>query len=173
MHLLVLVSVALLGACRKAPGEVPAELIQPRAELPSAAPPTGVAAGAEAPTGDLLRTLSLRDPEPSCVQLAALGTPEELIEVAEAVLHPPWAGMRAAGCVVSAHAVESEQALTRWVADPALAGLARLVAGGLDGMDADLAQRLGAAAMAGPLADDLRSLVAGSSHADVAALAAE
>jgi hypothetical protein len=54
-----------------------------------------------------------------------------------------------------------------------LAGLARLVAGGLDGMDADLAQRLGAAAMAGPLADDLRSLVAGSSHADVAALAAE
>ena len=114
--------------------EVPSELV---------APPQTV----EAST-DLLRRLSLRDPVPACDELR--GSSADLVWIAETVEHPPWAGMRAAACVVSEHAAVQEVVLVRWVTDPALAGLGRVVAGGLDAVPADVALRLATAALEGP-----------------------
>jgi hypothetical protein len=99
-----------------------------------------------------LETLRTRD-DAGC---AALGeaTPAlraELADLAEADVQPPWASVRAAGCLVTLFPDAETAARVRpWMADPERAGLALVVVGRLDGLPAIDAADLARAALATP-----------------------
>jgi len=120
---------------------------------PATAPPAPIP---EAPGRErLIRALSVRDPAPSCETIdeaAGLGAAATLIEVAETVESPPWAGMRAAACVTERHVAEGREALSRWVAEERFAGLARVVISGLEAMPEADAVQLAREALNGPAA---------------------
>lgn len=85
----------------------------------------------------LWRQLLLRDGFPGCAGVWALGDSnvvrDELIAATKAS-RPPWAPMRAATCVAE-RASTDEVALaevSRWMADPAVPGLALVAIGELD-----------------------------------------
>lgn len=97
----------------------------------------------------LLRALSARHAAPCDRVTATSSTPvADLLAVVAQVTVPPWAPMRAADCLIRAHAAEPEvsAALRQWVADPELKGLGRLVVVHLDELDEPLALDLAARA---------------------------
>lgn len=118
------------------------------------------------------RALSVRDPEPACAEVEALSpTPvETLLEVVERAQQPPWAGMRAANCLVQGHAEAVQGELAAWVADPEARGLALLVLDQLDSLPEPLALDLATRALAGPHAADAAERVARSTRPAVQAL---
>lgn len=62
--------------------------------------------------------------------------------VTEHVQQPPWAGVRAASCLVDHHAEAVEAQLRTWITDPAARGFGRVVIASLDRVPADLARSL-------------------------------
>jgi len=141
---------------------------------PDAASPGGPTAGiSSSELADVVRALSLRDGV-SCEAVEALSSQPvaALRAVVEQVAMPPYAPMRAAGCLVQRHAAEVQPDLEQWVVDPRLKGLGRLVLGAIDempvqvavpvvqraladGSDRDLAAKRAAAAVA----PEIRALV--------------
>jgi hypothetical protein len=116
---------------------------------------------AQADDEALLRALSVRDPVPSCSELAVL-VPDPAVSlrnIAETVTLPPWAPMRAARCLVADHAKVSEPAFIAWVANPATAGLARLVLKRTAALEETAAARVIAAALPTSLRDDARAAI--------------
>lgn len=83
----------------------------------------------------VVRALSARDGA-SCEAVEALASQPvaTLLAVVEEVRMPPYAPMRAAGCLVSRHATAVQPDLERWVVDPQTKGLGRLVLGAFDQM---------------------------------------
>ncbi|MEZ4236849.1 MAG: hypothetical protein R3F59_11985 [Myxococcota bacterium] len=88
----------------------------------------------------VVRLLSSRD-EVSCAAVEALAPQPvaALRAVVAEVQMPPYAPMRAAGCLVTGHAVEVQADLERWVVDPELKGLGRLVLGAIDRLPKEVA----------------------------------
>ncbi|MEQ1501031.1 MAG: hypothetical protein ABMB14_02320 [Myxococcota bacterium] len=88
----------------------------------------------------VIRTLSSHDPVSCDVVEAATRTPvQTLLAVVDTVSMPPWAPMRAAGCLVERHAVEVRGELEGWVIAPDKQGLGRLVLASLDAMPVEVA----------------------------------
>lgn len=137
---------------------------------------TEAAAQALAPTDAgyaVYRALSVRDPEPACAEVEALSpTPvATLLEVIDRAQQPPWAGMRAANCLIQGHGAEVQPQLLAWVASPDTRGLALLVLDQLDALPQDVALAVATAALAGPLAADATPRVQKSSNPSLQALA--
>jgi hypothetical protein len=122
---------------------------------------------------EVVRALSARDGV-SCEAVEALSARPVAVlrQVVAEVAMPPYAPMRAANCLVQRHAVEVQADLERWVVEPELKGLGRLVLGAVDqmpievavpvvrralaeGSDRDLASKRAAAAVA----PEIRGLV--------------
>ena len=118
------------------------------------------------------RALSVRDGAPACAEVEALASDPvaSLLAVVEHATRPPWAGVRAAACLISGHAEAVREPMLAWVTGPDTGGLARLVVGQLDAMPEPLAVELATAALAGPHADFLQKGVEGSAHPGVVAL---
>jgi hypothetical protein len=111
-----------------------------------AAPDAGAAEPTEIPVVDravldtVTRALSSRDAV-SCEAVEALAPDavSALRTVVAEVTMPPYAPMRAADCLIRRHAAEVQPDLERWVMEPGLKGLGRLVLGALDAMPAQVA----------------------------------
>jgi hypothetical protein len=90
-----------------------------------------------APTAPEVQTaLAHRHSPPTCRDLADQGVPTNLlVELAAGDIQPPWVSMRAAACVAArADEPEADAAIRAWIADPALPGLALVVAWSMDAM---------------------------------------
>jgi hypothetical protein len=101
----------------------------------------------------LLRRLSSRHPPSDCAALTAgLAHPAAALRRAvDEDAGPPWAPILSSRCLVRGHAAAEEAALTRWLGDPAYAGVARVVVRELPALaEEPVVVRLGAAALAGP-----------------------
>lgn len=107
---------------------------------------------------DLVRALSHRDGAPPCADLAdRVDDPVvSYTRVIEHVQYPPWAPMRAAICLIEHHEAEAEPLLLGWVTDPSKKGLAKLVFHRTHLLEAERAERIERAALAGPLATEAR-----------------
>lgn len=109
----------------------------------------GVAAAEPENVEAVVRALSMRDPV-SCARIEAL-TPapvDTLLSVVDTVKMPPWAPMRAADCLLERHAIDVEERLDRWVTDPALTGLGRLVLARIDRLPLEVAVPIARRALA-------------------------
>lgn len=103
--------------------------------------------------------LSVRDPAPTCAAVEAL-SPEPaaaLKAVVEKAPMPPWAGMRAALCLLEGHASTEGPLFVSWTTHPETAGLARLVVSRIDTLPQPVADAVTVAALAGPHAEALRA----------------
>ena len=123
----------------------------------------------------LYRALSVKDPEPRCADVEGL-VPDpiaSLTMIAEDIPMPPWAGTRAATCLVVGHAEEAEDTLRDWVVDEGKAGLARLVLGGVDDIPEEVAVEVVRDALAGPFAAEATEAAQGSERQAIRDLLAE
>ena len=168
-------------ACAGTPQAEPEAPSTPSAEAqPVEADPVAEAApegSAEAPAPDaaaeaVYRALSIRDPAPTCESVEALTeTPvETLLYVVDNAQQPPWAGMRAAECLTSRHAVEAQEAIESWVSRSETKGLAILALNQLDVMPLEVAVSVAQKALAGPEADTARPRIAKSTRPEIKAL---
>jgi len=96
--------------------------------------------------------LKVRKPEPRCPDVET-GITDAVGAFRGVITHitaPPWVPMRAATCMLNAHAKEAEADALKWVADPEQAGLTTLVLGRLDTLPLDIAKNIATAALDGP-----------------------
>ncbi len=119
------------------------------------------------------RALSIRDPAPTCESVEALTeTPvETLLFVVDNAQQPPWAGMRAAECITSRHAVEAQESIKAWVSSSETKGLAILALNQLDAMPLEVALTVARTALEGPDAESARTRINRSSVPEIKALA--
>lgn len=84
----------------------------------------------------LVQALSVREPAPTCASLSALSTApvDDLAWVVSNVTSPPWAGMKAAECLVLDHTEAARPLIDTWVTEPRLKGLGWVVLKHLDAM---------------------------------------
>ena len=124
------------------------------AALSSAAPNTPMPEGADA----VYKALSARDGAPSCEAVEALSAEPvaALLFVAENATQPPWAGIRAAECLVQRHAAEVQPTLERWVSTSETRGFGLIAINQLEQMPAPVALSVARIALSGPLAEDAR-----------------
>ncbi len=141
---------------------------------PAAVPPPAPVAPADPGADALLRALSTRDGEPSCESLAAL-VPEDpvaaLVHVTRTVQLPPVAPMRAARCLVVAHAEAAEAELSAWMIDPASEGYVRLVLAEWSAVPTPVAVRLATAGLGGPHGALVREAARAAASPELRALA--
>ena len=152
----------LLVACKK-PQPVPS------AVLPDEAKP--------APSVDQLqsvgRMLSVRDPEPDCATMEASIDADPVatwVYVVNTMKVPPYAPMRAAGCLISGHPEAATGAMQGWMRDPETQGLARLVLANLEKLPEPVAVDVVQAGLVGPLAETVAEAAAESKHTAVKSL---
>ncbi len=161
---------ALWGCAHPAP---PAAAVAVDRAAPRAVPAPNPPRPLDREESAAVQRLLPRDPEPTCAEVeAGLSQPgPSLVKIAEQVVSPPWAGMRAATCAIERSADPLiEAALMRWVLDPELAGLGLLAVNLLDRMPEEVAIRVAGTALEGPLSDRARDEIAGSAHQTVRAL---
>jgi hypothetical protein len=169
------VILALLLACGARTAEptapAPAAPVAPAAPAPPA-PPAPPQPSFSLETQAVYKALSVRDPEPECAAVEALSaTPAQtLLEVVEHASQPPWAGMRAATCLILGHGEAMAPTLASWVQDPDRRGLALLVLDQLDQLPEAQALELAQQALAGPHAADVPSRLARSQRPALHAL---
>ncbi len=122
----------------------------------------------------LLLALSSRDAPASCEVLeATVAAPvASLSAIVTHVTMPPWAGMRAADCLIKRHGAEVAADLDRWVTRPELKGLGTLVLSQIDVLPADVALAVARRAVsAGPDPVDARRRLGQSTRPEIRALA--
>lgn len=122
----------------------------------------------------VVQALSSRDGV-SCDAVEALtATPVETLgAVVDTVKMPAYAPMRAADCLVTRHPLDVRARMERWVVEPELAGLGRLVLGRIDAIPADVALPLVRLAIAqGPLPDLAKARAAAAQAPEIRALVA-
>ena len=131
------------------------------------APPAGV--------DEMHRALSTRDGSPPCDEVEALSdTPAEaLLYIAEHAQQPPWAGVRAAECLVSRHAEAIQPQLEQWVQDPSTRGFALVVFNAFDTIPEAVAIPVAQAALAGDLSEDARVRLEGVQNPSIKLLLEE
>ncbi len=143
-----------------------------KTQTPSAPAPDPAPAPAGAPPAEMVRLLSARDAAPPCgvIEAASSHPVADLILVAETVPLPPYAPMRAAGCLVDRHAEAAADTIESWMTRPEVPALAELVAQAFDTMPSGLALRFAAAGLAGPHRAVVEPFVKSSTHPEVRAL---
>ena len=144
------------------------------APVQAAAPAEAAAPLAARPSVQAIyRALSVRDPAPDCVTVEALSDQPvpDLLQIVDHASQPPWAGMRAANCLIQGHGAEIQAQLSDWVRRDDTRGLAILVLDQLDTLPEDLALDLARQALAGPWAADARPRLDTSSRPALHALA--
>jgi hypothetical protein len=106
----------------------------------------------------LYAALKVREDAPACDSLAVHSTDlaNDLVWLVDNATQPPWVGIRAAECVVKHHHTAQAELIKSWMVSPEQRGLAILTLGLLDQLPADLSQQLKTAALAGPLADEVK-----------------
>lgn len=163
-------AIVLACSARRAEPETPPEAAPAEQTAPAAQPAANQGLSTE--TQAVYKALSVRDPEPECAAVEALTpTPvETLLEVVQRASQPPWAGMRAATCLIVGHGAEVAPTLTAWVEGPDTRGLALLVLDQLDALPEAQAVELATKALAGPHAADVPSRLARSQRPAVRAL---
>jgi len=121
---------------------------------------------------EMIRLLSARDDAPPCevVEATSSNAVADLILVVDTVPLPPYAPMRAAGCLLDRHAEEAADTIESWMAKPDVPALAELVAQAFDTLPSGLALRFAAAGLAGPHRAVVEPFVKGSTHPEVRAL---
>jgi hypothetical protein len=100
----------------------------------------------------LIRQLSMRDGSPSCESLSK-GNDEfqrDLKIIVEHVTHPPWAGMRAASCVIELYPEQSLNTFEEWMTQENTMGLAYLLSSKLSEMPESIAIPVAEAGLSGP-----------------------
>jgi len=100
----------------------------------------------------MYRALSVRDPDPVCADVEALD-PEPLAGlqlIAEKIAMPPYAGMRAATCIVTGHAEDGVDIISDWMANPKFGGLVRLALQHAAEWPDPVFEQVSKAALAGP-----------------------
>lgn len=100
----------------------------------------------------LIRQFSMRDGSPSC-EILAEGNDEfqgELNFIIEHVSHPPWAGMRAASCVIELYPEQSLNTFEAWMTQENTMGLAYLLSSKLSEMPQMIAIPVAEAGLSGP-----------------------
>jgi hypothetical protein len=120
------------------------------------------------------KALSGRDGSPPCEQIEALSdTPiEDMKILVSQVSAPPWAGMRAAQCLVDRHPDTIGDELDRWVTEPELVGLGILVLNRLDELPVATAVRVATLALdTGSTRLDAERRVATAARQEVRSLA--
>jgi len=121
----------------------------------------------------LLQALSARDAGPDCAVLSAM-SPTPVVDLTWIALNapmPPWAGMRAAECLITAHHAAAMPTLRAWVTDPQLAGFGILVLNKLDALPLDTAKELATLALSqGPDVEKARKRIARSKVPEIQAL---
>lgn len=124
----------------------------------------------------LVEALSVREPPATCGALSAL-TPTPADDLAWVVSHvssPPWAGMKAAECLVQDHADAARPTLEAWVTDPRLKGLAWVVLKHLDAMPLPMALEVAQLAVdKGPDPEGAKRRIRRSEVPEIRALGAE
>lgn len=124
----------------------------------------------------IVQALSVRDPAPTCADLGPLTpTPaEDLVWVVTHVTSPPWAGMKAAECLIEGHAESVRPTLQTWVTDVRLKGLGWVVLKHLDAMPRPLALELAQLAVdEGPDPAGAKRRIRRSKVAEIQAIGAE
>jgi hypothetical protein len=123
--------------------------------------------------------LKVRHPVPACTELAALSdtAAADLLYVVQHAEQPPWAGMRAAQCLLSHHLTDPtvRAAAESWVVDPAARGFAILTFNALDTVaatDPATAVDLASRGIVGPLSADATKRLERATHPDLKALVA-
>lgn len=109
----------------------------------------------------LVAALSARDGAPPCAVVEAL-VPDPVVSlgrVVDNVKMPPWAPMHAATCLIERHAEAVEPDLERWVTEPGMRGLAKLVFNRLAIIESERAVRLARAGLNGPYATDASTAI--------------
>jgi len=135
----------------------------PPAETPAPVEPAPVAPPAEKdpnlgdwePNADQQKVydrLKVKKPEPVCsdVETGVADPVDALKGVVNHISNPPWVPMRAATCLLNAHAKAVEADTLQWVADPEKASLTTVVLGRLDTLPIEMSKKIAAAALAGP-----------------------
>lgn len=95
------------------------------------------------------RAVAMREPVVSCQDISGISPApaEDLAWVVANVPAPPWAGVKAAECLVLHHADAAGPLFHAWVTDPELMGLGWVVLRHLDAMPQPLAVALARAAV--------------------------
>ena len=119
--------------------------------------------------------LKVKTPEPRCPGDVEVGVTDAVGALRGVITHvtaPPWVSMRAATCLLQAHAKEGEADALKWVADPEQAGLTTLVLGRLDSMPLEIAKRIAQASLEGPHKDLAKTRISRLRTKELKALAA-
>jgi len=126
----------------------------------------------DAEAQEVYEALSVREPAPRCDSVKALTqTPvATLLFVVEHAKMPPWAGIRAAQCLVWYHAEEIETEMIHWVNTEDTRGFAMVVIDALDRMPIATAMVVAPHALSSPLADETRVRIEESSSAQLRTL---
>lgn len=117
----------------------------------------------------IYRALSVRDPAPECAEVEA-GVTEPvpiLVRIAEQAEAPPWAPMRAAGCLLRLHGEAAEDTLRDWVVDPGRQGLAELVLSQIDLLPDPVAVEVVRDALHGPYKAQAEEAAAASERPEI------
>ncbi|MBX2798482.1 MAG: hypothetical protein KTR31_12450 [Myxococcales bacterium] len=138
--------------------------------------PAVVALATAAPDGldDVVKALSARHAVP-CVEVVALTTEPvaALLHAVDDVPRPPWAGMRAALCLLERYPEQSADELRAWVVDPDRKGLGRLTLSRVDALPMSLAMDLARRAVdEGPEPEAAKRRLSTSERPELRALAA-
>jgi hypothetical protein len=124
----------------------------------------------------IIQALSVREPAPTCGGLAALSAApaDDLAWVVTNVTSPPWAGMKAAECLVLEHTEAARPLIDAWVTDPRLKGLGWVVLKHLDAMPRPMALEIAQLAVdKGPDPAGARRRIRRSKVPEIQALGAE
>lgn len=120
----------------------------------------------------LYQALSIRDPAPSCADLAAMSEDPvgDLAWLVEHADQPAWAGMRAATCLLTDHLEASGPVVDGWMSGDQTRGLVILVGNNLDQLPVERALDLAAKGLAGPHAAHLERRLSRSERPELRAL---
>jgi len=144
----------------------------PNRPVPEAPAPAEPRFGDTPDEQSVYRALSARDPAPDCAEIeAGVDRPVPiLVRVAEEAEAPPWAPLRAAGCLVQRHGEAAEDHLRDWVVDPARAGLAELVLERVDLLPEPVAVEVVRDALDGPHREAAEAAAAASERPEIRAV---
>ena len=96
-----------------------------------------------------------------------------MLYITEHAQQPPWAGVRAAECLITRHAEDVQPQLEHWVQHTETRGFALLVFNHIDDIPTPVATTIVRTSLAGPLADDARSRLEESNTPEITSILSE
>jgi hypothetical protein len=120
----------------------------------------------------LRRKLSTKHQKSTCAELSSLYDDlyPLLGQVISEVQMPPWAGMRAAQCMIDLYPERGKAEFTKWISGPNTKGLASLLANQFDSLPTPMAIELVKVGFDGPYEDYIRLRLARSKNPELLGL---